>query len=112
MEYESYYFYKYAGSPTHLSKLIPAWEYGGIRLRKLSKDIGMQYNYICDLMKEAVKEGLVDRTSPAGVQGFEFNITDKGYALMTLCKGIKVVVEDWKGEETIKILNKLKYARG
>lgn len=105
---KSAYFYRRAASPIHIAKLIPALEKGEIEIRKLSKEVGMTYQNISQCLKDAYAEGLIKREKEDNHWTFE--ITDKGKALAELCIGIKMVIENWKGEETLKMLRKLDFS--
>ena len=104
----SYYFYRRVASPTHISKLIPALEYGNNKMVALSKEIGMSYVTVLNCMQDALKEELIIKTDSKG-NSFNFKLTAKGKALCDLCNGVKAVVENWEGDKTIKILRNLKF---
>ncbi len=103
----SNYFYRFAASPTHISKLIPQLDKGETKLREISKEIGMQYSHLSRCMQEAHKEGLIDRKRQNNK--WEFKLTEKGKAMCAACKMIKVIIEDYS-EKTpgimLNILNK------
>jgi len=103
----SYYFYRRAASPTHISKLIPALEFGEARMKELAKETGMTYATLTQSMQDAHKEGIIVRERINN--NWEIELTEKGKALLELCKGLREVIENWKGEETIKALNGLKF---
>ena len=103
----SYYFYRRAASYVHISKLIPALEDGENKLREISKSIGMTYTNLSQAMQDAHKEGLINRKRINNT--WEFELTDKGRALCELCKGLRVVIEQWDGENTLKFLSNLKF---
>lgn len=102
----SHYFYRRAASPTHISKLIPALEFGELRMQELAKETGMSYLNIVQSMQDAEKEELIIRKMVKN--NWEIKLTEKGKALLTLCKGIRMVIEDWT-EDTPKNLARLKF---
>lgn len=103
----SYYFYRRAASSVHISKLIPALEGGDSKLREISKQIGMTYTNLSQVMQDAHKEGLITRERVDNTWSFE--LTPKGQALCELCKGIKAVIEDWDELTTPLYLSKLRF---
>ena len=105
----SYYFYRRAASFVHISKLIPALEGGEVKLRQISKDINMSYPNLSMVMQDIHKEGFIDRTRTNNT--WSFSLTPKGKAVCELCKGLKVVIEQWNGETTLKYLRSLDFGK-
>lgn len=104
---KSRYFYRRAASSTHISKLIPQLEKGEAHLREISSEIGMTYQNLSQCMQDAHIEGLIDRKRVNN--RWEFELTEKGKALAELCKGIKMVIENWEESKTVDQLNKLSF---
>ena len=84
-------------------------EQGDQKIKELATYGGMAYQHLCNVLQEAQKEGII--TAKKKDHSLNFNLTQKGEAIKELCIGLKVCIENWEGDKSIEMLNKLSFVK-
>lgn len=105
---KSFFFDRFVMRRTYRELMISLGD-GDKKIKELRERAGIAYQHLCAVLQEAQKEGIIDAERKD--HSLNFNLTKKGEAIKELCVGLKMCIEDWDGENTIKKINKLGFIR-
>jgi len=83
---------------------------GGRNMPSMVKRINVSYAQLRQVLQSAEEEGIIERKK--GCRDYEMRLTQKGKVLAELCVGIKEVIENWNGDETLTVLRGLDFGHG
>ncbi len=105
---KSYFFDRFVMRRNY-REIIIALEEGDKKIKELATYSGMAYQHLCNVLQEAQKEGII--TVKKKDHSLNFNLTQKGEIIKELCVGLKICIENWDGDKSIDILNKLSFIK-
>ena len=99
---DSPFLYRFVMRPTYLDIILDLGH--GMTVKRLSERAKIRYHHLINVMREADKEGYIERELTKD-NDYLLSLSPKGKELLSICRSIKRLVDDWEDENKEEVSN-------